>query len=617
MPVAHAADGDLDDTMTGWAWENGIRIHPTSQKTDGAYDVMVDAAGTWTIGGFWSNANDSHTAHSWYLKQYGVTGGAPNVFSGDRKDRLFWSPKGDHIRETLPMADGRYAMIGYAGTNTTGSGSDFDCVIAVRQSDGDLDTTGFNSSGTKAATVTMGTNAAKGRMWVAFSTSKDDKCISGDIASDGKILVCGHVKTNSEGENVGIARVTTTGALDDTFSGDGRVTVDWNGDDICRALRIQADGKIIIGGTTNNQGSSGDAFVARYNTDGTIDTSFSTDGIHTFDTGDNHRDLLMDLQIQSDGKIVAGGYIDSPRDGWVARLNTDGTMDTSFGGGDGVLTTQFGTNDHIQALAIAGDGKILAGGWTDGSGTNDDFLVARFTTTGAIDTAFGGGDGFSSVDLGQHSQGTAGNDDKAYGIEISPVTGSVMLAGQHTKSGNNKQFAMAIFLNSTGPAAGYTVSETARTVSETGTTQTFTVVLDSQPTGDVVFDVSASDTGEATVSASTLTFTNGNWNTPQTVTVTGIDDSIDDGDQNSTVTVAVNAGSTADNNFDSLASSQVTVTTTDNDTSGVATSVASITVSEAGTTGTFTVVLDSQPTGNVVFDITATTPVKRRFLQRS
>ena len=201
--------------------------------------------------------------------------------------------------------------------------------------------------------------------------------------------------------------------------------------------------------------------------------------------------------------------------------------------------------------------------------------------------------------------GTAGNDDKAYGIDISPVTGSVMLAGQHVKSGNNKQFAMAIFLNSTGPAAGYTVSETARTVSETGTTQTFTVVLDSQPTGDVVFDVSASDTGEATVSASTLTFTNGNWNTPQTVTVTGIDDSIDDGDQNSTVTVAVNAGSTADNNFDSLASSQVTVTTTDNDTSGVATSVASITVSEAGTTGTFTVVLDSQPTGNVVFDITA------------
>ena len=69
MPAAHAADGDLDNTMTGWAWDNGIRIHPTSAKTDGAYDVMVDAAGTWTVGGFWSNRNDSHTHNSWFIRQ--------------------------------------------------------------------------------------------------------------------------------------------------------------------------------------------------------------------------------------------------------------------------------------------------------------------------------------------------------------------------------------------------------------------------------------------------------------------------------------------------------------------------------------------------------------------
>ena len=175
------------------------------------------------------------------------------------------------------MVDGRYAMVGYAGTDTgLGSGLDFDCVIAVRKTTGKLHTGGFNSSGYKPATVIMGNT--KGRFHVAFSNSKDDKCISGDIASDGKILVCGHVDTTNAGENVGIARVTTTGTLDTTFSGDGKVTVDWNGDDICRALRIQADGKILVAGTTNNQGSSGDAFVARYNADGTIDTSFSSDG---------------------------------------------------------------------------------------------------------------------------------------------------------------------------------------------------------------------------------------------------------------------------------------------------------------------------------------------------
>ena len=447
--------------MTGWKWEDGIRINPTSARKDGAYDVMAKADGTWTVGGYWSNANNSSTANSWFIRQYDSVGGGTSTFSGNPKDRLFFSPRSDHQRETLAMTDGRYAMIGYAGTHTSNGSKDYDCIVSVRQADGDLDTTGFNSSGTKAATVTMGTNAAKGRMWVAFSTSKDDKCISGDIASDNKILVCGHVDTSSNGEDVGIARVTSDGALDTTFSGDGKVTVDWNGDDICRALRLQSDGKIIIGGTTNNQGSSGDAFVARYNTDGTIDTSFSSDGIHTFDTGDNHRDLLMDLQIQSDGKIVAGGYIDSPRDGWVARLNTDGTMDTSFGGGDGVVTTQFGTNDHIQALAIATDGKIFAGGWTDGFGTGDDFLVAKFTTAGAIDTSFGGGDGFSAVDLGQHSMGTAGNDDIAYGIDISPVTGSVMLAGRTHVSGVNYNFSMATFQNSleviANPPSGFEV----------------------------------------------------------------------------------------------------------------------------------------------------------------
>ena len=806
--TALAADGDLDTSMTGWKWEDGIRINPTSARKDGAYDVMAKADGTWTVGGYWSNANNSSTANSWFIRQYDSVGGGTSTFSGNPKDRLFFSPRSDHQRETLAMTDGRYAMIGYAGTHTSNGSKDYDCIVSVRQADGDLDTTGFNSSGTKAATVTMGTNAAKGRMWVAFSTSKDDKCISGDIASDNKILVCGHVDTSSNGEDVGIARVTSDGALDTTFSGDGKVTVDWNGDDICRALRLQSDGKIIIGGTTNNQGSSGDAFVARYNTDGTIDTSFSSDGIHTFDTGDNHRDLLMDLQIQSDGKIVAGGYIDSPRDGWVARLNTDGTMDTSFGGGDGVVTTQFGTNDHIQALAIAADGKILAGGWTDGFGTGDDFLVAKFTTAGAIDTSFGGGDGFSAVDLGQHSMGTAGNDDIAYGIDISPVTGSVMLAGRTHVSGVNYNFSMATFQNSlevianppsgfevvNGPVdddelqglpaevvkttplcaggewtfdhdtpgiatrqyviqdsalaasglgvgeyiknnfhdgtstmpthnllwvasnidhdgntaessqyfgafkivgwvgnqttldvanaadpitfklfsdgnfkwkknttpetwvdsnvdydgagasptgviptgwsiylafaaknatthtlpnhalnvtqancdvAGFTRTPATATVSEAGTTTSFTVVLDSQPSGNVVFDVASSDTGEASVSVAQLTFTNVDWATPQTVTVTGVDDSLDDGDQNSTVTLAINAGSTVDSSYDALANQTVAVTTVDDDGPGFTISATTATVSEAGTTATVTVVLDSQPVSDVVISVTS------------
>ena len=128
--------------------------------------------------------------------------------------------------------------------------------------------------------------------------------------------------------------------------------------------------------------------------------------------------------------------------------------------------------------------------------------------------------------------------------------------------------------------AGFTRSPATVTVSEAGTTADFTVLLNSQPSGNVVFDVSASDTGEATVDKSTLTFTTGDWHTPQTVTVTGVNDSLDDGDQSSTVTVAVNAGSTADNLYDALASQTVTVATVDDDGPG-------FTISSTTATGTY------------------------------
>ena len=114
------------------------------------------------------------------------------------------------------------------------------------------------------------------------------------------------------------------------------------------------------------------------------------------------------------------------------------------------------------------------------------------------------------------------------------------------------------------PQAGFTVAESGggTSVSETGTTDTFTVVLTNQPNSNVVIDVSSGDTDEATVSPSSLTFTTGNWNSAQTVTVTGVSDNAVDGNQNTTITVSVNDGS-SDNNFDPLNDQTITATTTD------------------------------------------------------
>jgi hypothetical protein len=115
--------------------------------------------------------------------------------------------------------------------------------------------------------------------------------------------------------------------------------------------------------------------------------------------------------------------------------------------------------------------------------------------------------------------------------------------------------------------AAFTLSATTASVTEAGSTATFTVVLDTQPLSDVVVAVSSADTSEATVSTPTLTFTSGSWNVPQSVTVTGVDDTIDDGDQDTTVTISVDDDN-SDNAFDGIADQTVTATTTtDNDDS--------------------------------------------------
>ena len=140
--------------------------------------------------------------------------------------------------------------------------------------------------------------------------------------------------------------------------------------------------------------------------------------------------------------------------------------------------------------------------------------------------------------------------------------------------------------------------------SETGTTDTFTVVLDTQPATDVVFDVVSGDTNEGTVDLATLTFTNGNWDTPQTVTVTGVDDAVVDGTQTYDITISVDAAA-SDNAFDGLAPQTVSVDNADDDIAGftIVEEGGVTATSETGTTDTFTVVLDTQPATDVVFDV--------------
>src|SRR5207249_5517585 len=115
-----------------------------------------------------------------------------------------------------------------------------------------------------------------------------------------------------------------------------------------------------------------------------------------------------------------------------------------------------------------------------------------------------------------------------------------------------------------GPTPGFTVVPTNNLITtESGGTDTFTVVLDKQPTADVTIPISSSDLTEGTVSPSSLTFTTNNWNVPQTVTVTGVDDAIVDGTV--AYTIILGAATSADSNYNGLDPADVSVANADNE----------------------------------------------------
>ena len=170
--------------------------------------------------------------------------------------------------------------------------------------------------------------------------------------------------------------------------------------------------------------------------------------------------------------------------------------------------------------------------------------------------------------------------------------------------------------------AGIVVSPTAGlTTTEAGGTATFTVVLTSQPSAGVTIDLSSSDTGEGTVAPASVTFTAATWNAPQTVTVTGADDSVADGPRAYGIVTA--AALSADPGYEDRHASDVVLTNTDDDTAGiVVTPISGLTTSEAGGMATFTVVLTSQPTADVLVglsssDTTEGTVAPRRSRSRA
>lgn len=230
------------------------------------------------------------------------------------------------------------------------------------------------------------------------------------------------------------------GALDPGFNGTGIARHPLHpGEESGMAVAYQVDGKVVAAGYCQN-GSYYEFFAIRYNTDGSLDESFGDGGRTLVNFG--HQAICIAVRVQSDGKIVlAGSGNDSEgRTRFaVARLNADGTIDTTFGI-DGKAMADFGSlEDRATGLIIQPDGMIVVAGYSSFTG-NLDMSIARFTPTGALDTTFDG-DGKATVSFGSTS-------DYAWAVHRQATDGKLVLTGS-TQTASGRRVALARF-NSNG-----------------------------------------------------------------------------------------------------------------------------------------------------------------------
>ena len=247
--------------------------------------------------------------------------------------------------------------------------------MLMAQAPGTLDAT-FGTSGYVTTPIATGNDYANG---VA-------------IQADGKIVVVGYsAATGTSVNSFSVVRYNTNGSLDNTFGTGGIVTTAIRTlNDRAYDVKIQADGKIVVCGISANTSSDIDGALVRYNSDGTLDNTFGTGGkvIQALST---KNDYYYSLLLQSDGKIICAGYgysSDGTKTMFAAvRYNSNGSTDAQFGT-NGVATVAFDLSAQCRAAVLLPDGKIVLAGYVV-VGSYPSWALVKLNSSGVPDAAFG------------------------------------------------------------------------------------------------------------------------------------------------------------------------------------------------------------------------------------
>lgn len=272
--------------------------------------------------------------------------------------------------------DGKIITAGH-----TGFSPDYDIAVVRYNEDGSNDNT-------------FGTNG----MVVLSPTTTSDYPLDITLQPDGKILIGGYIWTGSSNDIL-LIRLNADGTPDNTFGTNGIVITDLGDDgEVAEAIALQDDGKIILAGYNNDR-----FLLLRYDTNGTLDDTFGTGGMATADVGIGMC-FGQDMVVQDDGRILIGGMAFDAMANYVfgvARFDTDGTLDPSFGNiGTALYDIGYG-HDFMTAIALQSDGMIIAGGhtWLTNEPTLQyDFAAIRIDENGNLDNTFGN-QGITTVNL--------------------------------------------------------------------------------------------------------------------------------------------------------------------------------------------------------------------------
>ncbi|MHC4579580.1 MAG: NHL repeat-containing protein [Planctomycetota bacterium] len=424
LDTTFGSDGIVRTTMNPYGLISGIAVQA---------DAKIVAVGE----DRWNGGEDIQ----WAVHRYATDGSLDSGFGSSGRVLLFGSAGDDRARHVAIDANGKIVVVGdhlrRVGGNHKRPKYERDVTVVRLNSDGSLDA-GFGTSGqvftdlgsadsghavaiqgdgriVVAAMTSVSSGGGKGRKGKGGTTSGafalirynangsldtgfgggdgiliddvtagDDSVRFGAIAiqSTGKIVAGGFNTVDGYvDEGWIVTRYHTNGSVDTAFGSNGRVYGDFALGEHLWHLAVQSNDRIVVSGWGQVVDLGYEAIVARYGADGTLDTTFDTDGLAT--SGLSGDDLGGPVAIQSDGKIVLGadlypGTTVPPADLAVLRFNANGSLDTGFGTGGVSETPDAGSRDSGYALAIDSSGRIVVGGFTTTDNTDPDWLLVRY-----------------------------------------------------------------------------------------------------------------------------------------------------------------------------------------------------------------------------------------------